>query len=350
MEESKRVPGVDLAKIIAIFLVVMIHVVGMLPTSTLALAWVKSIFTSISMSCIDLFALATGYLCVTAKCRYSRLASLWITTVFWGIVMLLVCQFGFGIEVHFRYYIKALFPILFDQYWFFTAYFLLFLCMPLINKGVLALEKKEIRRLLVAFGIFICIYSCLGVGHDRFLVKGGYSFLWLAIVYVFGAYIRLYWQKHIHARWYIGGAIALVFICNVRQMISIFVGFRIPGDRFGIVSYVSPFTFSLACIIFLWCLSLEIKSDRICSILKKTSALTFGIYLIHVHPVVWGIWCTHFKSIQINSVSTFVVFVVGTSIAVYSILCVIEYIRYRLFQKLGIERVVNVVDKILPRK
>lgn len=351
MTEKVRFPGVDLAKIIAIWLVIVVHISGSISisASSFGITWFNSIFLSVSMSCIDLFAIATGFLCITSSCRYSRLLSLWVTTVFWGVVMLFFAHFAIGLEIPIRAWVKATLPILGDQYWFFTAYFMLFLFMPLLNNGLTTLDKSEYRRLLIALTIFICGYSCVGFGGDRFSMSAGYSFPWLAIAYVFGAYIRLYWFGKHSFHWYFAIAFAIALLPCVRQFLSILVGFRIPGDRFCLVSYTSPFTFAVAIFLLLGSLRVQIKNEKLCCALKMMSSCTFGIYLIHVQPYIFGVWRTEWHKVQVTNGWTLLAVILGGSIALFVGLCLIEFVRIKLFTILGIEKLIARFDKLLPR-
>ncbi len=347
---KERFPGVDLAKIIAIFFVMVHHVsdCGLdVQSGNLTLTYVHRLLHSVSYSCIDLFALATGFLCVNSSCRYSRIVSLWVSTVFWGVTVLLFSQFCLGYSIPFKSWFNALFPVWRAQYWFFTAYFMLFFFMPCLNRSVKNMTKREFQHLLVAIGIFICGYSlCSG---DRFSMRYGYSFPWLCIVYLMGAYLRIYPPRKLKPRFCFSMAFLIAFIACLRQLLPILIGVRIPGDRFVIISYVSPFTLGVAIMIFLGCLNMTI-GDKVGRFLKTTAATTFGIYLIHVQPFVWqNIWHTNLHKIKVDSPIELVSLVLIISIVTFVGFATLEHCRLKLFAVLGIDNLIQKVDTFIRR-
>lgn len=111
---KERNIGVDIAKIVAIVLVVIHHIsdFGLFINvyNPNMLTWAHSYIHSIAYSCVDVFALATGYLCISSRCKYSRLVQLWIAAVFWG-VLLLTCHLLLGCDIGAMRFVRALVPV-----------------------------------------------------------------------------------------------------------------------------------------------------------------------------------------------------------------------------------------------
>lgn len=346
---NKRFPGVDVAKIIAIYFVIVVHLLGNGfafrdgSTRVPCQAILYHTLLGLSFSCIDLFALATGYLCIHSNCRYSRIVNLWLAAVFWGVVMLLACSLC-GYSVAGESYLDAVLPIWHDQYWFLSAYFMMFLIMPLMNKAILAMTRKEFRQLFAAVAIFVCGYSMLGA--DVFGLRSGYSFPWLCMVYVIGAYIRLFnpcrWRKLCCFMSAVGIAIATAFAyLSLRHFL--------PNVRFSFVSYVSAPTLSIAILIFMGSLQIEF-GERMSRIVKAVAATTFGIYLIHVQPFVWrNIWKVGLSRIKIGTAFELILAVAGLSIAVFAVLALLEHLRQVTFERIGLNRVVAKIDTWVSR-
>lgn len=347
---KERFPGVDLAKIIAIFFVMIHHVsdCGLdVQSGNLILSYVHMLLHSVSYSCIDLFALATGFLCVNSSCRYSRIVSLWFSTLFWGITALLFSQFCLGYSIPFKSYFNALFPVWRAQYWFFTAYFMLFFFMPCINCSVKNMTQREFQHLLFAIGIFICGYSIYS--GDLFSMRAGYSFPWLCIVYLMGAYLRIYPIRKLNPVFCFSLAGIIAFVVCLRQLLSILIGFRIPGDRFALISYVSPFTLCIAIMIFLGCINMRI-GDKGSRFLKTVAATTFGIYLIHVQPFVWrNVWHANLHNIKVDSSIELVVLVLFISSITFICFAVLEHCRLKLFSLIGIDGLIRKIDNHIKR-
>lgn len=78
-----------------------------------------------------------------------------------------------------------------NGYWFVADYIGLLIISPILNKGIEAIGQKQFAKLLIAGYVLIALYdftlrtSVLGV-------KGGYSVLWFAYLYMFARYMRIY--------------------------------------------------------------------------------------------------------------------------------------------------------------
>lgn len=186
--------GIDCVKLLAIVFVILHHIVdcGLTMSDTagngLRTAWY--FLHSISLTCVDLFAIITGYLCVVSHASYKRLFNLWLQVLFIGIA---ITGIGFlaGVKISAYDWLKAFFPVVTGEYWYFTAYFIVFLFIPFINPGAQALDKQVFWRLLLAFFVLFGTAS-LFVPNDPFVLKKGYCFAWLLVLYFFGAYWRLH--------------------------------------------------------------------------------------------------------------------------------------------------------------
>ena len=74
--------------------------------------------------------------------KYSNLLYLWICTVFYSVI----------IHLYYKKYHPTLFakqtlienfmPVIYNKYWYFTAYFGMYLFIPLINKGLSIINKN----------------------------------------------------------------------------------------------------------------------------------------------------------------------------------------------------------------
>ena len=82
--------------------------------------------------------------------------------------------------------LKHIFPILTDQWWFLTIYFVIFMLSPVINKGIESISKRQF-----AF-IIIVLLAMNSFGQYVLSLSSGYSFQSLLIIYLIGRYLRIY--------------------------------------------------------------------------------------------------------------------------------------------------------------
>lgn len=102
---------------------------------------------------VNCYAMASGYLLFKSKCEFKKLVSLWCQVEFYSVVLFIVL--GIKSDVGIKEMISSLFPVLRNQYWYFTAYIVVFLLAPFINKMLLSLSDYEWKKLLlVLFIIF----------------------------------------------------------------------------------------------------------------------------------------------------------------------------------------------------
>lgn len=97
---SKRNYGIDLLRIISMFMIVILHVLGqggiLKGTEVLSLeynlAWALEIFCYCSVNC---YALITGYVMIDSKFKYNKMVKLWVEVVFWSVSLTLLMKLMF---------------------------------------------------------------------------------------------------------------------------------------------------------------------------------------------------------------------------------------------------------------
>lgn len=293
LKTSDRIIGVDLAKIVAMLLVVAVHVNGFgLPyvgnnPPGLVYLFLRSFLGAIFCACINIFAISSGFVGIASSFKMSRIIRLWIQVVFTGLAVLVCLDFFTDIDVQINEYLKACIPIAKEEYWYMTAYFMLCFVMPVFNAGIKYLAQNELRNLvLILLGViclesFVCSVGALGV-------EGGYSFEWLLVLYMVGAYIRLYNPLNKPKLALLGSACVSAMIAGwmplVMQRFTFSTGVHIPR-LFEFSGYTSPFTVIIAVCIFALCLKVRIDSERSRRIVGLLSSTTLGVYLIHVQPM-----------------------------------------------------------------
>ena len=215
--------GIELLRIVAIVFVVTLHVVtfgGILPYTSLQSQPVSYIFLSFLKvavyGCVDLFALISGFVCINSKWASKRFLKLWFCVVFWGVVLLLVLKYvpsffdflksifnvfipklkeSFGeYTVGATEFLSNIFTIGTKQYWYFNMYTLLILFMPILNAGIKKLNKKHMAMISLGFFILASVYKTI-CDRDLFALSGGYSAMWLIMLYFIGATARKYYDS-----------------------------------------------------------------------------------------------------------------------------------------------------------
>ena len=342
--KHERIIGVDIAKIVAMILVVAVHVNGFgLPyvgdnPPGLGYLLLRSFLGAIFMACINIFAIASGYAGIMSTFKISRLIRLWIQIVFTGLMVLVYLDLFTDIDVSLKNYVKACIPIAKKQYWYMTAYFMLCLVMPVLNAGIKSLNQKELRNLVLLLLGLVCGESFL-LSSGALGVESGYSFEWLLVLYVVGAYLRLYNPRD-KSNWSLLGGVCLCAMIAgwaspiLKKSVAHF-GIIIPR-LFEFGGYTSPFTVLIALAVFLLCLKIPVTSERARKLIISLSSTTLGVYLIHVQPVFFSkVFGKMVSKLALTEGGGYLCAIILLTLAIYIACTILDFLRLMSFRLVG---------------
>lgn len=358
-----RNTGLDLLRILAIFMVVTLHVVGqggMLSSAT-HFSLNESILRIIEIVCLvcnNLYALITGYLYVNSKYKISKIVQLWLRVFFYSAGITLFFYIFMHYDVSIKELVKALFPTLAGTFWYFSTYFVLFIFIPFINEMIHHLSKKQYKNLLF---ISISFLSIAWVGRifdaDAFTINNGFSPLWIIIMYMIGAYISLYKDDFIkyksknHLLLYIV-SILTTFILNCLLVLFKKKLFNQYGGGYFLITSINPLIIFASIQLFLFFSKLKITKGN--KLIAKVSSLAFGVYLIHEQPIMRKFLIDNrFSSVASESWYMVIIKTLLISIGIYTLCTLINFIVEFIFKKLKIdslcEKAINFVKNFFKR-
>ena len=196
---TERNYGIDLLRIVSMFYVIVLHVFGqggvLAGTMDSAHYSLALYFETFSFCAVDCFALISGFVGYrenTHKLKISNYINIWLQVVFYNIVIMFIYSLILPDAVKLSDYKYAIFPVTMNRHWYFTAYTGLFFITPLINAAVQKMDNRILKKHAI---ITIILYSffasfCAIYNGDNFILHGGYSVIWLAILYFLGAVIK----------------------------------------------------------------------------------------------------------------------------------------------------------------
>ncbi|MBT9013034.1 hypothetical protein BTI85_09295, partial [Lactobacillus delbrueckii subsp. bulgaricus] len=177
--------------------------------------------------------------------------------------------------------VESALPIFFNQYWFMTVYFFLYLLIPLMNEGIRNFSIKQ-ELWFITLGLVIMFPNNFFYGS----VVGG-QLVNFVVVYFIGAFIRehsLLQEKRFRflSTWSCWLSVILIFITSFGFS---FIGFSLKSVRllkaasfFTDGSTETFFCLFIALGLFAWIGSKKIGYHKFINTVATT---TFGIYLIH---------------------------------------------------------------------
>lgn len=349
MMKKERNYGLDMLRMVCMFLIVNLHVLspgGAMARmqgneSTYYACW---FLETCAYCAVDCYGILSGYVGITGRHRPARLLELWLNVFFYSAGITLLYWIAAPDLLMENSLWKAIFPVSWGTYWYFSAYAGLFIVMPYLNKLVNALDEKERRRMILVMFLLFCVVTAVPkVNQSDFLqLVGGYSFVWLVILYLFGACIRTCsfkrWKKYQYACVYFAltafsWAFKIVVENHTREMFG--------EPRFGrlFTGYTTPTIFLSAVCLFLIFENVKIRKTWLKRIIMAASPVAFSVYIIHTHPLIWE---NIIKGISANLAFrawwAAVPGVLGIALCIYISCSLIDYVRKTIFDLCGVRK------------
>ncbi len=346
MEQSeiKYFCGIDLLKIIAMVFIAILHIIGHgggINTAQNGAYYVIWLLETICICGVDCYAIISGFIGYQRKHTLRKYILLWLQVFFYSVVFNII--FAASGNIGISAIIKSVFPVSFNQYWYFTAYSVVFLFMPLIDHLVNVTSEIRLKKILICI-VFVTIYATLDRRwNDIFLLRDGYGYVWLLVLYFIGAVIKKC-QLYINIRVKYILATYIAFIA-VTYLWTVWFG-KLLGHGIDelLLSYTSPTILGISISLVLLFAKLEFNS----SIVKKIARSSFGVYLFHDSNCFRELFVK--KNLAfIGSLSALEVAPVCIGIAVlfYAVGFVMEQIRMLLLRLLNISFIADILEKYL---
>lgn len=354
--QKERNYGIDVLRILSMLMVVILHVLGhggvlsALDPFTLRydFVWLLEIA---AYGAVDCYALISGYVGIHAKHKYSSIIILWLRVAFYSFSLTVVDKIIGVNHVGLGKTLFSLFPVLTDKYWYFTCYFILFLFIPLLNYCVKELSKKTLQVFfLLVFTFFSVLAPVMRNFGGSMYIGGGYSPLWLIVLYLLGGYIRKYGLfTKIKKRYLLFVFLISVLLTWFSKIIIQYTTINLLGsiqfdDTF--VSYDSVTVLSSAIALLLLFSRIKINNRIVLHTVSFLSPLAFSVYLIHEHYFVREffiikkfVWIAQLPTIAIIPV------VLGCAIGIYTICSIIDLVRMYLFKLLRIKKYFSTIEE-----
>lgn len=349
----KRHNGIDALRIVSMFMVVILHTLGhggiLSNTTPLSGQYCLSWFLEITCYCaVNCFALISGFVMYRSKPSISRLLQLWLQVAFYTLLITGVSFLFVPESRNLDSLISAFFPVSAKAYWYISAYFGFYLLSPLLNTALQNSNPKQLA--LPLLGLFI-LFSLMPTSllADPLHLNAGYSTLWLYILYIVGACIHKYdIPAKIKTGWTFLLFLLAVLITLISKIALNYIGFEQYDDI--LISYTSPTIIVSGIALFI----IFAKLDEIRPLQKVINFLapaSLGVYLIHVHPIIWQYLIADFSLSFLNyNPIVMVLMVLGASCGIYLLCSAIELGRIKLFALLRIKDLCSKIDHFILKK
>ena len=233
----------------------------------------------------------------------------------------------------------AVFPFAYGTYWYFTAYFCLFFFTPFLNLLVEKFEKTTLQNLLASLFFVFSLLPTLF--HSDFAVtKNGYSFLWLAVLYIVGAYIKKHGVSFAYKNSKnLYGYIICVLLTWLSRPTIEFVSAKVLGEAKGgdyLIAYTSPTI--VLCAVFLLLFFANLKCGKVVTkFIGFFAPVSFGVYLWHCEPLTYAACYNVFVGFASLHPFVMVLAVIGSALCIWLAGSLIDKVRLMLFNMLKLK-------------
>ena len=350
---AKRNFGIDLLKIISMFMIVNLHVIGhgglaggtQQVTGEFVVVWT---WETIMYCAVNCYAIVSGFVAYGKDRKWGSTINLWVQTFFYSVgIPVLLLLTGVYDGGGLKSIVKCFFPLSTERYWYFTAYVGMLLFAPLLNRVVDVMEKKELRNALVITTLVLGLPTTIFYS-DPFHVEYGCSALWLMLMYLIGAYIKKYGTANIPKRKFIVGFwVAIALNCVVKfsvQFVATKLGIALSNSYMN-ANVVPTIVIAAICLV-CYFKDVDIKSTLAQKLCVGASALTYGVFLFHVHPfMINATLLDRFLWILDYPIWAMIPIIIGCSIVIFVASLLVEWCRKSLFSLLRIDRFGPFVEK-----
>lgn len=359
LAKSGRNYGIDLLRILSMFSIVLLHVLGeggigqgVAPFSRNYYGYLTLRF--LNEFAVDAFGMVSGYVMCKSRPRISRLISLWLEVLFYsaGISMLFIlfnCPVVSSVRAEFY---SMLLPITGGRYWYMSCYFCLCLFIPVLNAGLEKLSKRELLGTLLGLFFLICVAGSLNTSRkDPFAMNYGFSAAWLCVLYLAGGAYRIHGEQLRIRAWQALLGIAACVLATV------YFKHWMDANRWRLsytldwmmMSNVS-ITYTLTAFFMLTLFARMKPGAAAQKVIRLLSPAALGVYLIHVHPMVWSRFITsRFAGLAGLHWLAMLAAAVAAAMGIFAACMAIELGRIHLFRLIRIEKLCEGAEKLLQR-
>lgn len=343
--KAVRNSNFEILRLIAMMMVITLHYIGkggLIAPERADIKGSELLFwclESLSLVCVNVYVLISGYFMIGRKFRLSKLAELWCQILFYSIgvpivlVIAGIVPFGETLGLYKQF---IFLPVTMGHYWFATAYIMMYILSPFLAKAMEHMHQRTHMILILAMLSILCFAKSI-IPYDMAIDDSGVSFVWFLVLFVVAGYIRLYgikgFEKASGCAWiYLLSAAGIICFRYVASALSI----QLPAiDLYSNVTdynFVFVFTGSLG----LFCLfkNISFKDNCLTRFLVRIAPYTFGVYLLHEHLLLRYRWLEWFDVTKSYGAYR-ILHIIACVVIIMAIGIIVDIIRKLIFNVAG---------------
>ena len=338
---KERKSNFELLRIVAILFIISFHYVyhsGYVFNSLNINSLIIESFYFLGELGVNLFILITGYFQVKGKFSGKKLIKLIIEVNFYNIIIVFAYHYLNGSLFYLitskKDMILLFFSVIFQKYWFISYYIVLYILSPFINKIIKNMSKVDFQKiLLVSLLIFCVIPTIFGFKLNNPEAFGQYNrFVWFIILYLLGAYIRLYSLK-LFSKKKNTILIAIVSFMTMVFGIIIIYTFKDIFVKIGtteVAYFWHPNSIPmllLSVAIFELFKNMELKYNKV---INKIASTTLAIYILHDNALSSFLWTKVFKNLKYLNSKYYLFGIIISTLIIFTVGMIVDLIRQQI--------------------
>lgn len=352
---TQRHYGIDALRIISMFLVIVLHILGFggvfANTEALGPAFIAAqLLEAVAMCSVNCYGLISGYVGIKSKYRYSKLLLLWLQVWLYSVGITVFFWFVKPGSVSLSRLVQSFFPVSVGDYWYISAYFGLYLFMPCLNFVVDRMNRRQAK--VLCWGM-VLLFSVMPMAFDSdpFYARDGYSMVWLVALYILGACIRK------HGFLQDTKTVAIMISCVISVLAAAGSKLLLISGKIAFLSehvyenvllmYTSP-TILLLSVGLLVLFSRKPSATRLpTKIVGWFAPAALGVYIIHLHQVLYlWIFCTgRFVFLGQKSALVMLGGVLLSAAVIFLGCALIDRVRLWVFEKLRLRQRLQMLEE-----
>lgn len=332
MNKKTRDSNIELLRIILMLMIILHHLIvhggglsglaqGKQPVigNTPLLIFINSFL----ILAVDCYIFISAYFGI--KFSLKGLISFILQATFYSSVIYIIACFTGWESWSIPNFYRSLIPILSGKWWFLSGYVLLFILSPILNDGLLKLNKQQHIFIAVSMVIIAASFYITNFSPDSSRVNISNIGLFLTI-YVVGSYFRKFPVDIKYP--FVGYFLSSIIIFTSVFFYYCFVSYESAWNIFG---YTNPIVILAAIFLFFAFKKIKLQS----SFINKVSTLTFGVYLIHDADPVRRFLIHLVQGFHISNIGVFLATIVGLALVIFIVCSCIEKVRQVLFMPIA---------------
>lgn len=278
---------------------------------------------------INCFVIITGYFMCKSHITLKKFLKLLLEVMFYRFLIYTIFLLSGYSVFSFKEFIKTIIPVTMLDTNFTSTYLVFYLFIPFLNILVNAMTKKQhillISLLLVAYTLLPTFFMSVTIGYVG----------WFMIIYLIGAYLRLYPDKYTQNRKICAAVAETSLILSWASVLCAAVFYKLAGIKMfyhfvadsnkimALITGVSAFAFFK---------NISIKQSRIINI---AAASAFGVLLIHASSDVmrkW-LWQDVLKNVTFFESKYLILHAFLSVLGIYIICACIDFMRIKFIEK-----------------